>query len=89
MCFANRGVKVPGGGTSHSNALPQNHFCSADLVLVCCFGLDLGRTRTHRELRAALRSAGYGGPLGRHLIHTSPLLRRRPGNRFTLHRFQG
>ena len=62
-------------------------FPSADLVLLCSFGLDLDRTRTHQELRVALRSAGYGASLGRHLILTSPMLRRLRGNRFTLHRF--
>ena len=69
--------------------LAAEPFPSADLVLLCSFGPDLDRTRTHQELRVALRSAGYGGSLGRHLILTSPLLRRRPGNRFTLHRFTG
>lgn len=62
-------------------------FPSADLVLLCSFGPDLDRTRTDQELRAALRSAGYGASLGRHLILTSPMLRRLRGNRFTLHRF--
>jgi hypothetical protein len=67
--------------------LAAEPFPSADLVLLCSFGPDLNRTRTHQELRLALRLAGYGGPLGRHLILASPLLRRRPGNRFALHRF--
>ena len=62
-------------------------FPSADLVLLCGFGPDLDRTRTHQELRVALRSAGYGGSLGRHLILTSPVLRRLRGNRFALLRF--
>ena len=62
-------------------------FPSADLVLLCGFGPDLDRTRTHQELRDALRSAGYGGSLGRHLILTSPMLRRLRGNRFALLRF--
>ena len=62
-------------------------FPFADLVLLCSFGPDLDRTRTYQELRVALRSAGYGSPLGRHLILTSPMLRRLRGNRFTLHRF--
>jgi hypothetical protein len=62
-------------------------FPSADLVLLCSFGPDLDRTRTHQELRVALRSAGYGGSLGRHLILTSPVLRRLRGNRFALLRF--
>ena len=62
-------------------------FPSADLVLLCGFGPDLDRTRTHQELCLALRSAGYGGSLGRHLILTSPMLRRLRGNRFALLRF--
>ncbi len=69
--------------------LAAEPFPSADLALLCCFGPDLHRTRTHRELRAALRSAGYGGSLGRQLIHTSPLLRRHPGDRFALLRLSG
>ena len=60
----------PGGRVEPVEYLAAEPFPSADLVLLCCFGPDLGRTRTHRELRAALRSAGYDGPLGRHLIHT-------------------
>ena len=64
-------------------------FPSADLVLLCSFGADLARTRTGQELRLALCLAGYGGAHGRHLILTSPLLRRRAGDRFVLHRFVG
>lgn len=67
--------------------LAANPFPSADLVLLCSFGLDTDRVRTGQELRLALRLAGFGGPLGRHLIRTSPLLWRRAGNRFALHRF--
>lgn len=79
----------PGGRVEPVEYLAAKPFPSADLVLLCCFGPDLDRTRTDRELRAALRSAGYSGALGRHLINTSPLLRRRPGNRFALHRLPG
>lgn len=68
--------------------LAADPFPSADLVLLCSFGPDLDRTRTDQELRAALRSAGYGACLARHLILTSPMLRRHRGNRFTLHRLQ-
>ena len=74
----------PDGWVVPLEHLAAEPFPSADLVLLCCFGPDLDRTRTHRELGAALCSAGYGGPLGRHLILTSPVLRRRPGNRFAL-----
>lgn len=79
----------PERGVKSLEHLAAEPFPSADLVLICCFGMDLDHTRTHQELHVAMRSAGYGGPLGRHLIHTSPLLRRRPGNRFTLQRFAG
>ena len=62
-------------------------FPSADLVLLCAFTPDLTHTRTHKELRRALRSAAYSGPLSRHLIISSPLLWRRPGNQFALRQF--
>jgi hypothetical protein len=74
------------GGVAPLEHLAVEPFPSADLVLLCSFGPDLDRTRTDQELRAALRSAGYGASLGRHLILTSPMLRRLRGNRFTLHR---
>ena len=67
--------------------LATEPFPTADLVLLCNFGADLTRSRTGQELRHALCLAGYGGAHGRHLILTSPLLRRRPGDRFVLHRF--
>jgi hypothetical protein len=62
-------------------------FPSADLVLLCTYGSDPGRTRTFRELRRALWRAGYAGSLGRHLILTSALLRRDTRNRFGLRPF--
>ena len=68
--------------------LASEPFPSADLVLLCGFGPDLDRIRTRQELRGALRLAGFDGPLGRYLVLTSPLLRRRAGNRFALHRFK-
>jgi hypothetical protein len=77
----------PGRRLGPLEQLAVEPFPSADLVLLCDFGPDLDRTRTRQELRAALRVAGFGGPLGRHLVLTSPLLRRRAGNRFALHRF--
>ena len=67
--------------------LATETFPSADLVLLCSFGPDLNRTRTLHELQVVLRSAGYVGPLARHLILTSPLLTRRPGNQLVLLRF--
>lgn len=67
--------------------LAAESFSSADLVLLCSFGPDLGHPRTERELRHALLQAGYRGPLGRHLILTSPLLQRCGGNSYALHPF--
>ena len=49
---------------------------TADLVVLCCFGLELSGERTHEELRQALREAGFTGPLVRHSIKNSPLLER-------------
>jgi hypothetical protein len=48
--------------------------CDADHVLLGCFGLDLGGTRTRHDLCTALRGAGYPGALARHVVRTSPLL---------------
>jgi hypothetical protein len=71
-------------GVEPLERLAMETFPSADLVLLCGFGPDLDRTRTLQELRVALRSAGYGGSLGRHVILTSPMLRPLRGNRFAL-----
>ena len=84
-----RGQRRNDGGVAPLGQLAAEPFPSADLVLLCGFGPDLNRTRTLHELQVVLRSAGYVGPLGRHLILTSPLLTRRPGNRLALHRFSG
>jgi hypothetical protein len=48
--------------------------CDADRVLLDCFGLDLGGTRTRHYLCTALHRAGYPGALARHVVRTSPLL---------------
>ena len=72
---------------ARDDQLVADSFSSADLVLLCSFGPDLGHPRTERELRHALLQAGYRGSLGRHLILTSPLLQRRGGNRYALHPF--
>lgn len=81
------------GKDSDKRVEPLEHlaaqpFPSADLALLCEFGPDLGRSRTPQQLRAALRMAGFSGPLGRHVLLTSPLLRRWTGNRITLNRFE-
>ena len=62
-------------------------FPAADLVLLCSFGPNLDLEPTRQELCRALHLAGYGGPLGRHLVATSPLLQRGPGKRYVLHQF--
>ena len=51
-------------------------FPTADQVLLCCFGLELTGERTFEQLRRALHDAGFDGPLARHIINTSRLLRR-------------
>ena len=66
--------------------LAAEPFPAGDLVLLCAFGSDPARPRTHQELSRALLQAGYDGPLTRHLIATSPVLRRH-GNHYVLQRF--
>lgn len=78
-------------GPTGSPALHQHvglPFPTSDAILLCCFGPDVGGTRTHAQLHTALLSAGYVGPQARHLIRTSPLLRRLPGSRYQLRRLQ-
>jgi hypothetical protein len=63
--------------------------CDADHVLLGCFGLDLGGTRSRHDLCTALHRAGYPGALARHVVRTSPLLidvppPRRRGQRYRL-----
>jgi hypothetical protein len=47
---------------------------TADLVLLCSFGIDLEAERTFQQLRAGLNHAGFPGTAARHLIRTSGLL---------------
>jgi len=49
---------------------------TADLVLLCCFGLELTSERTYEQLSQALHEAGFTGGLVRHSITNSPLLKR-------------
>ena len=67
--------------------LPPQPFSPADLVLLCSFGSDLSGTRTHQELQSALMLAGYRGVFNRYFIATSPLLDRRAGSHYVLHRY--
>ena len=48
--------------------------CDADHVLLGCFGLDLGGTRSRHDLCTALHRAGYPGALAHHVVRTSQLL---------------
>ena len=51
-------------------------FPTPDHILLCCFGADLAYQRTYRELRHVLIQAGFAGPVVRHLISASPVVRR-------------
>lgn len=57
-----------------------------DQVLLGCFGLDVAAVRHRRQLRLALRRAGYPAALAGHLIRNSPLLVRQAGHRYRLRR---
>jgi hypothetical protein len=78
-----------GAGRGHSLAeYLDQPFPTSDHVLLCSFGLDLRGERTRQQLRAVLRSAGFPGPVTRHLIGISPLLRRGSKGRYRLREFQ-
>ena len=51
-------------------------FPTADQILLCCFGTELADQRTYQELRQVLTQAGFAGPVVRHLIGASPVVRR-------------
>jgi hypothetical protein len=55
-------------------------------VLLGCFGVDLAAVRQKKQLRLALRRAGYPAALAAHLIRDSPLLARHAGHRYRLRR---
>jgi hypothetical protein len=54
-------------------------------VLLGCFGLNLAAVRQKKQLRLALRRAGYSAALAAHLIRDSPLLVRH-AHRYRLRR---
>jgi hypothetical protein len=60
----------------------------SDLVLLCSFGPDLGGERTSKQLRSALLTAGFAGPVAGYLIRVSPLLRRSSRRGYRLREFQ-
>jgi hypothetical protein len=55
-------------------------------VLLGCFGLDLAAVRQRKQLRLALRRAGYPAALAAQLIRDSPLLVREAGRGYRLRR---
>jgi hypothetical protein len=55
-------------------------------VLLGCFGLGLTTVQPKKQLRLALRRAGYPGPHAAHLVRESPLLVRQAGHRYRLRR---
>ena len=62
---------------------------TSEQVLLCSFGLnrDGGARRTATHLREALVEAGFRATVARHLVHTSPLLRRTGDGDYLLRRF--
>jgi hypothetical protein len=59
-----------------------------DQVVLCCFGPELNGERTYEQLRQALHDAGFNGPLARHTINTSRLLRRSPSGCYRIQNFR-
>ena len=55
-------------------------------VLLGCFGLDLAAVRQRKQLRLALRRAGYPAALTTELIRDSPLLVRQADHGYRLRR---
>jgi hypothetical protein len=79
--------KAPGRDDRGPAELAPQPFSSADVVLLCSFGPDLSGSRTHQELQSVLMLAGYRGVFNRYFIAASPLLDRRAGGRYVLHRY--
>ena len=59
---------------------------TTDQILLCSFGQGLAGNLHRRQLRSALRLAGYPGSQSGHLIHASPLLVRAFGRYYRLRR---
>ena len=57
---------------------------TADLVLLCCFGLELTGERSYEQLRQALHDAGFSGLLARHIITVSRCVHRTANGRYRL-----
>ena len=63
-------------------------FPTSDYVLLCTFILEPATERTSKQLRRALRAAGFPGAAAGHLIRNSPLLYRNSTRRYRLREFQ-
>ena len=63
-------------------------FPTADHILLCCFGTELVDQRTYQELRSALIQAGFAGPVVRHLISMSPVVRRAAKGSYRMRQFE-
>ena len=63
-------------------------FPTADQILLCCFGTELVDHRTYRQLRSALIQAGFAGPVVRHLISVSPVVRRAAKGSYRMRQFE-
>ena len=62
-------------------------FSTADYVLLCCFGSEPRGQRTYQELHQALIQSGFTGPLARHLISVSPVVRRAANRCYCIRKF--
>ncbi len=69
-----------GGSTRPRMPMPEptsvveGSISTADLALLCAFGIGSEPVRSRKQLRQALLLAGYSGSQVVHLIKTSPLL---------------
>jgi hypothetical protein len=66
----------------------EQPFLTADYALLCCFGVDSTGERSAEQLRLALLTAGFSGPLARHLVRVSPLLHPTSAGCFRLRGFE-
>ena len=66
--------------------LVESRVCVDEHVLLGCFGLDPKAVRHKKQLRLALRRAGYPAALTAQLIRDSPLLVRQADQRYRLRR---
>jgi hypothetical protein len=79
--MTNREVAMPVQDVVESRVSVDEH------VLLGCFGLDLAAVRQKKQLRLALRRAGYPAALAAQLIRDSPLLIRQASHGYRLRRW--